>query len=184
MPTVGSSRYDGLKPATPQKLAGRITEPPVWLPVAIGKKPAATAAAEPDDEPPGVCVEVVRVAGLARIEMGELGGDGLAEQRAAGAADQRDQRGVDLRPVAGIDRRAVFGRHVGGVENVLERDRQAAQRLVLEAGRLRRLARAVEVERDEGADSALARGDRLGAQVDRLRGREFAGFDAAGKIEG
>src|SRR6478735_7210939 len=55
MPTLGNSRYDGLKPATPQKLAGLITEPPVCVPVAIGKKPAATPAAEPDDEPPGVC---------------------------------------------------------------------------------------------------------------------------------
>src|SRR5258708_19561204 len=58
MPPVGNSRYDGLKPATPQKLPGRITQPPVWLPVAIGKKPAATPAAEPDDEPPGVCARL------------------------------------------------------------------------------------------------------------------------------
>ncbi len=32
-----------------------MTEPPVWLPTAIGSMPAATAAAEPDEEPPGVC---------------------------------------------------------------------------------------------------------------------------------
>ena len=31
-----------------------MTEPPVWLPSASGSIPAATAAAEPDDEPPGV----------------------------------------------------------------------------------------------------------------------------------
>ena len=55
MPTLGNSRNDGLKPATPQYEAGRITEPPVWLPVASGSMPAATAAAEPDEEPPGVC---------------------------------------------------------------------------------------------------------------------------------
>src|SRR5258708_16772345 len=53
-PTLGNSRYDGLKPATPQKLAGLITEPPVCVPVAIGKKPAATPAAEPADEPPAL----------------------------------------------------------------------------------------------------------------------------------
>src|SRR5258707_2514406 len=55
MPTVGSSRKDGLNPATPQRAAGRITDPPVWLPSASGSMPAATAAAEPDDDPPGVC---------------------------------------------------------------------------------------------------------------------------------
>src|SRR6516162_9373728 len=54
IPTVGRRRNDGLKPATPQKAAGRMIEPPVWLPSAIGTMPAATAAAEPADEPPGV----------------------------------------------------------------------------------------------------------------------------------
>ncbi len=41
--------------ATPQNEAGRITEPPVCVPSASGIIPAATAAAEPDDDPPGVC---------------------------------------------------------------------------------------------------------------------------------
>src|SRR5262245_2897431 len=53
-PTVGSKRNDGLIAATPQKAAGRITEPPVWVPSANGIMPAATAAAEPAEEPPGV----------------------------------------------------------------------------------------------------------------------------------
>ena len=44
--------------ATPQYDAGRITEPPVWVPNASGIIPAATAAAEPDDDPPGVCAEL------------------------------------------------------------------------------------------------------------------------------
>ena len=29
-------------------------EPPAWLPMAAGSIPAATAAAEPEEEPPGV----------------------------------------------------------------------------------------------------------------------------------
>ena len=44
-------------------------------------------------------------------------------------------------------------------------------------------ARAVEIERREGADLGLARGDRLGAEVDHVRGRELAGLDGAGKVE-
>ena len=48
--------------------AGRITEPPVWLPIAIGSMPAATAAHEPDDEPPGVCA---RLCGL-RVSAGSM----------------------------------------------------------------------------------------------------------------
>src|SRR5919198_590826 len=45
----------GLKPYTPQKDAGWMTEPAVWLPSASGTMCAATAAAEPLEEPPGVC---------------------------------------------------------------------------------------------------------------------------------
>ena len=38
----------------PQNAAGRMTEPLVWVPVASGVMYAATVAAEPLDEPPGV----------------------------------------------------------------------------------------------------------------------------------
>ena len=44
-----------MKPYTPQNAAGRMIEPLVWLPSASGTIPAATAAADPLDEPPGVC---------------------------------------------------------------------------------------------------------------------------------
>ena len=44
----------GLKPTTPQKEAGRSTDPPVCVPRASGTIPSATAAAEPLEEPPGV----------------------------------------------------------------------------------------------------------------------------------
>jgi len=38
----------------PQSEAGRITEPPVCVPLASGTMKSATAAAEPADETPGV----------------------------------------------------------------------------------------------------------------------------------
>ena len=41
-------------PVMPQKLAGWRIEPPVSVPVAAGVKRAATAAALPPDEPPGM----------------------------------------------------------------------------------------------------------------------------------
>ena len=44
----------GLKPTTPQYDAGLIIEPAVCVPIAKGTMPAATAAADPLDEPPGV----------------------------------------------------------------------------------------------------------------------------------
>ena len=39
----------------PQNEAGRITEPAVCEPKPSGTMPSATAAADPLDEPPGVC---------------------------------------------------------------------------------------------------------------------------------
>ena len=43
-------------PTMPQKAAGWRMEPPVSLPSAAGRNPAATAAAEPPEEPPGTLV--------------------------------------------------------------------------------------------------------------------------------
>src|SRR5713101_5585414 len=45
----------GLRPTTPQYPAGRSTEPTVWEPSASGTIRAATAAAGPLEDPPGVC---------------------------------------------------------------------------------------------------------------------------------
>ncbi|MNE58613.1 hypothetical protein D3C80_1536540 [compost metagenome] len=44
----------GLSPNTPQQQAGTRTEPPVSVPKLKSARPAATAAAEPLDEPPGM----------------------------------------------------------------------------------------------------------------------------------
>src|SRR4051812_20698012 len=48
--------YVGLSPTTPQSAAGWRTEPPVSEPRAAGTMRAATATAEPPDEPPGTRV--------------------------------------------------------------------------------------------------------------------------------
>src|ERR1051326_395063 len=48
--------YVGLRPTTPHSAAGWRTEPPVSEPRAAGTMRAATAAAEPPDEPPATRV--------------------------------------------------------------------------------------------------------------------------------
>src|SRR5919107_2555858 len=45
--------YVGLSPTMPQNAAGWRTEPPVSVPSAHQLSPAATAAADPPEEPPG-----------------------------------------------------------------------------------------------------------------------------------
>ena len=63
---------------------------------------------------------IVRVAGAARGEGGEFGGHRLTEQHTARPAQHRDAGRVHLGTVTGMDFRAVFGRHVGGVDDVLD----------------------------------------------------------------
>jgi hypothetical protein len=48
--------YDGLNPTIPHILAGWRIDPPVSVPSAAGTRPAATATADPDDDPPGIRV--------------------------------------------------------------------------------------------------------------------------------
>ena len=52
-PYLETKPYVGFNPTTPQKADGWRIDPPVSLPRAQGTIPAATAAAEPPDEPPG-----------------------------------------------------------------------------------------------------------------------------------
>src|SRR5579863_7287821 len=55
-PCTGRIWCDGMKPTTPQYEAGRIVEPTVCVPIAAGTMKSATAAADPEEEPPGVCL--------------------------------------------------------------------------------------------------------------------------------
>src|SRR5262245_8886729 len=54
-PSAEMTPWLGLYPTTPQYAAGRTTEPLVCDPSAPQTMPAATAAGEPIEEPPGVC---------------------------------------------------------------------------------------------------------------------------------
>ena len=80
----------GLTPTRPEKAAGRRIEPPPSLPSARGQTPAATAAAEPALEPPGVkaVFQGFRVVGKQRVmaeaAVAELGGVGLADDDCVG----------------------------------------------------------------------------------------------------
>src|ERR1700681_3567649 len=56
MPSSDSRLCVGFSPAMPQYDAGRQIEPPVCEPTAPKHMPVATAAADPLDDPPGVCL--------------------------------------------------------------------------------------------------------------------------------
>ena len=76
----------------------------------------------------GRALGVVRIAGLAGMEIGVLGGHGLAHDDRAGGAQAGHGRRVAARRAARPQRRAELGGHVAGVEDVLDADRHAVQR--------------------------------------------------------
>src|SRR3989338_1146304 len=53
MPYLETRPYVGFNPTTPHHAAGKRIEPAVSVPIAAGARPAATAAADPPDDPPG-----------------------------------------------------------------------------------------------------------------------------------
>ena len=71
--------------------------------------------------------EIMGIAGCTWAEEGKFGGDGLADRHRASGFQQRHTCRIGERLVAGIDRRAVAGGCVGGVDDVLDAERQAGE---------------------------------------------------------
>ena len=146
-----------------------MTEPPTCVPSAAGTMRAATAAAEPEDDPPGVRALVEGIGGGPRMRAAEFGRDGLAEHHRAGLAQRPDGGVVALREVPAIGRAAHLRGHVARLEQVLDADaacrrwpRAAGRRASARAG-IGRRARAGLVRHHPGPHHGLARGDRFEA---------------------
>ena len=126
----------------------------------MGTMHAATAAAEPDDEPPGECSEMTRIARARRLHVGKFGRHGLAHDHRPRLAQKPDNRGVRRRTPPCVQHRAVLGRHVSRIDDVLHTDggpgkREAFQIAVrVQPGCL--VASLLRVEILPGLDFALA----------------------------
>ena len=55
-PLVETEPTVGLMPTTPFNEAGQTIDPSVSVPTANGIRPAATAAPDPDEDPPALCL--------------------------------------------------------------------------------------------------------------------------------
>src|SRR5260370_36456841 len=106
----------------------------------------------------------MRVARAARLGGSKFCGDGLPDDDWAGLAQRGAARTIPFGAEAGEQRRAVFGRHVGGLDDVLDADRHAVDlrarptRAPARGRLVGSCARTLEVEIDEGADLGLERG--------------------------
>ena len=136
-PLRGMRPWVGLKPTTPQKAAG-----PDHRAVGLGADGARHHARPPPPPPsrwrsrPASGSDRAGLARLAGMVVRVLRGHGLAHDHGASGAQPRDDRRVPPRRAARPQGRAELGRHVAGVEDVLDADRHAVER----AQRLARLA--------------------------------------------
>ena len=170
-------------PVMPQKLAGWRIEPPVSVPVAAGTRRAATAAAEPPDEPPGTRCAVPGVAhrAVGRVLVGrahrEFVAVELAQRHGAGRGQPRHHGGVEGAGVAGEHLRA--GRRAAsarvGDEDVLVRQRHAGQR--------RRLRRVPARRRRRGPAPARRRRRWPGRRRARALARRCVPADALRQLD-
>ncbi|GBF26205.1 hypothetical protein MnTg02_01242 [bacterium MnTg02] len=99
-----------------------MTDPAVCEPKASGAMKSATAAAEPLEDPPGVC------AGACGLEIGEFGGHGLAEHDAAGGPCEGHAGRIPYRAMPFVNGGTIGRRHIDRVHCVLDRDRKPPKR--------------------------------------------------------
>ena len=132
---------------------------------------------------------VVRVARLARVIDGELGGHGLAQDHRARGAQALDHRGVPGRPAPGVQHGAVLGRHVAGIDDVLDADRDAVQRPLRPAEPPRLVAAPglgageLGIEEGPGLDARFVVGDPGQAGLGQLEGGDLALAQQALRLE-
>jgi hypothetical protein len=120
-------------------------EPPMSVPCPTAPTPAATAAAAPPEEPPGVMAGIPRVARVAVQAVAaepaqrEGGRVGAPQQHGAGAAQVRDHRVVLPRDQVALDAQPVRGGEALLVHVDLDGDGHAGHRPGIVAARDRRI---------------------------------------------
>ena len=166
-------------------------EPPTCVPIAAGTMLAPTAAAEPDDEPPGVRLGSNGLVVAPGCEPPSSAVTVLARITAPAWRSAQTRGIVALGEVSLHRRAAHLGGHVLGLEQVLDGDRHAVDQRQRLAG-LPALGAGVGggagaglVHRGEGLHHRLARGDGLEAALEiGARAVVAVGEAAGGVVEG
>jgi len=129
---------------------------------------------------------IVRVARLARRARCEFRGDGLAEDHRTRRARECNAGGIAARPVPRIDPGAVGRRHVHGIHDVLDADRQPLERPAPRplVGGLGRSDRLLGIEMLPSAHDGFALGDPVEIGADEGCRGERAAFDLSRDVDG
>ena len=193
---IGTRPKVGFRPTSPQKLAGMRIEPAPSEPSASGANPAATAAAPPPVDPPGVRV---RSHGLRdspnralSVEPRQANSGRLVRPTkiAPAARSPRDARGILGRDELRQQARAERGPLAGGPEVVLDRHGNAVERAERPAGHHRLLGgarvgqRPLGVDEDVGAQPRVQSLDALQHGAGDLDRRQRPATDQRGQLDG
>ncbi len=142
----------------------------------------------------GRAVEIPRIAGPSRQQIvglrcvGELGQVGLGDQDRAGPFETRDAGRIRPRNAALEDGGTTLRRHAGGVERILDGERNSMQRAEpgsahhLRFGGPCRRDSLLGGERDDGVQPWIGRGDPIEVRLDDLDGRKPPGPDQRGQL--
>ena len=103
-------------------------DPAVCVPTASGTWKSATAAADPDDDPPGVCSGWRGLRVFPGPKKASSVVTVLPSMMAPAALSSANDESVSAGSTSGEDRRSEFGRKIAGVDDVLDADRDSAQR--------------------------------------------------------
>ena len=176
-PAVETRPRLGLRPTMLLSPAGTRPDPAVSVPSASGTRPAPTAIAEPELDPPGMSDGIEQVArrAVGRAHADQAGGElveiGLADDDGAGPPEPRDAGRV-LARVVREGRAGGGGRQSRDVDIVLDRDRHAVEREIgIAIGRQRRgFGERVGfiAQRDENGGIAVGADARVGARDRRF----------------
>ena len=125
----------------------------------------------------------VRIEGRGGVEKSEFRGGRLAEAQALRRLGHQHDGRIRLGLVPLVERRAMLGGVIGGIDDVLEADRQAEQPVISGDG-ARREPGAIHVESGEGEDILLALGNGFQREFEHGCRGEIPGFDSLGQIKG
>ena len=163
-------------------------EPPPSLPWAAGARPAATAAAAPPLDPPGVRAvsQGLRQGPFSSDSVTavrpELGRVRLPDHDEAGVLQPADDGRVEVGHVVGERPRGEGRPDPGRLVQILDRQRHAAERPVGQLGSRRR-PRLLGADGDEGVQLGVEPLDPAEVQLDQLRGGDLAAPDEIGLLD-
>lgn len=146
---------------------------------------SATAAAEPLEDPPGVCAGACGLSCFAGLKIGEFGDHGLAEHDATGGPCEGHAGRIPDRTMPFVNWGTIGGRHIDRVHYVLDRDRKPPEwtRGCASVGSAGRVQSMIWRKKRPGTDGVFSFPDLRQARFDQCLGGQRTPIDFLERLE-